>query len=134
MPASPSTPRERHVLIVDDDPAIRELFRTVLRRAGFVARLADSGRTAMRMVADYQPDVVTLDLAMPGEDGFAVIDRLRALPNAPAVVVVSGAAYPDEALALGTPVVAVLTKPLHPEDLVAACHRALRRPHGGRGI
>jgi CheY-like chemotaxis protein len=118
----------RRVLVVDDDPATRELFRAVLHRANFRVHVADSGRTALRLVADWKPDVVTLDLAMPIVDGFAVIDWFRALPSPPPIVVVSGGTYPEEMLSFGRPVVAFLPKPLHPDDLVAACDRALCRP------
>jgi CheY-like chemotaxis protein len=62
---------------------------------------------------------------MPGLDGFAVIDRLRAMAAPPPVIVVSGGAHPRERQPFGRPVVAVLAKPLYPADLVAACQRAL---------
>jgi CheY-like chemotaxis protein len=113
------------VLVVDDDGAIRELFRTVLRRANFVVDVAESGAAALRQLEESAPDLVTLDLAMPDMDGFAVIDRLRALPSPPPIVVVSGKAHSREMLCFTRPVVACLPKPLHPGDLVAACKRAL---------
>jgi CheY-like chemotaxis protein len=118
----------RRVLIVDDDGGVRELFRAVLRRADFVVDVADSAAAALRRLVDSAPDVMTLDLAMPAIDGFTVIDRVRALPSPPPIVVVSGGAYPEEMLSFGRPVVAYLSKPLLPCDLVAACERALSRP------
>jgi CheY-like chemotaxis protein len=114
----------RRVLVVDDDPAIRRFFGEVLRRAGFSVDVADGGATALQQVGDSRPDLVTLDLAMPGIDGLAVIQELRGLTSPPPVVVVSGAAN-AEAIPLGHPVVALLSKPLLPSDLVAACERAL---------
>jgi CheY-like chemotaxis protein len=115
----------RRVLVVDDDPAIRDLFGLCLRRAEFVVDLATSGEEALRCVADIRPDVMTLDLGMPDIDGFAIIDRLRALPMSPPIVVVSGHVYVEETFVFGKPVVALLSKPLQPGDLVAACERAL---------
>jgi CheY-like chemotaxis protein len=115
----------RRVLVVDDDPAICDLFGICLRRAEFVVDLATSGEAALRCVADAKPDVMTLDLAMPDIDGFAIIDRLRALPVPPPIVVVSGHVFVEQTFVFGKPVVALLSKPLQPGDLVAACERAL---------
>jgi CheY-like chemotaxis protein len=95
LTTSTAHPQGRRVLVVDDDRAIRDLFRAVLRRADFIVEVADSGTAALRRVAESGPDVVTLDLAMPGVDGFAVIDRIRALSSPPPIVVVSGGAYPE---------------------------------------
>jgi len=130
LPVPTTTPQGRRILVVDDDPTIRELFRAVLRRADFSVEVAESGVMALRRMAEVPPDVVTLDLAMPGMDGFTVVDRLRAMPCPPPIVVVSGAAYEEEVLSFGCPVVAFLAKPLHPADLVVACERALSRPRG----
>lgn len=129
---SAAPPRGRRVLVVDDDRAIRELFGAVLRRADFHVAVAERAAIALRSITDSKPDVVILDLAMPRVDGFAVIACLRALPSPPPVVVVSGAAYPEEMLSFGRPVVAFLAKPVHPGDLVVACERALSRPRRRR--
>src|SRR4051812_43076193 len=131
IPPSTGNPSGRRVLVVDDDQAIRKMFSAALRRADFLVEVADNGRTALRSIADVRPDVVTLDLKMPGLDGFAVLDRLRSMDAPPAVVVVSGG-DPDEMLSFGRPVIAVLSKPLHPHDLVAACERALGALFVGR--
>jgi DNA-binding response OmpR family regulator len=131
MAATPSTdtgtPRGRRALVVDDDHQIRQLFSAVLRRAGFEVEVASDGATAMQRIVASRPDVVTLDLVLPGMDGFAIIHRLRELSDAPPVVIVSGAAARTEWPAGSDPVVASLPKPLRARDLVAACEDALRR-------
>src|SRR6185369_14560239 len=114
----PPLARRRRVLIVYDDGGVRELFRAVLRRADFTVEVADSAAAALRRLVDSAPDVMTLDLAMPGTDGFTLIHRVRALPSPPPIVVVSGGMYPEEMLSFGRPVVAYLEKPLLPGDLV----------------
>jgi two-component system OmpR family response regulator len=115
-----------YALVVDDDPEIRELFGIILRRAGFVVDVADRGAVALQKIKILRPDLVTVDVAMPDMDGFAMIDRLRELPDSPPVVVVSGFVNRIESRPLlSQPVVAYLAKPLRPEELVAACERAI---------
>ena len=68
----------RKVLVIDDDPRALELMRAVLEPEGYVVATADNGEDGVALARDEQPDVVLLDLLMPGVDGFAVVDRLRA--------------------------------------------------------
>jgi two-component system, OmpR family, response regulator len=115
-----------YALVVDDDPEIRELFGIILRRAGFDVDVADRGAVALQKIKILRPDLVTVDVAMPDMDGFAMIDRLRELPDSPPVVVVSGFVNRIESRpSMSQPVVAYLSKPLRPEELVAACERAI---------
>ena len=125
--SDPHAPRPRpYALVVDDDPQIRELFGIILRRAGFKVEVADRGAVALQKIQVQRPDLVTIDVAMPDMDGFAMIDRLRELPDSPPVLVVSGFVNRTEASrALSQPVVEFLAKPLRPEELVAACERAI---------
>jgi CheY-like chemotaxis protein len=128
-PAFAPPPRP-YALVVDDDPQIRELFGIILRRAGFTVDVADKSTVALQKIQVLRPDLVTVDVAMPDMDGFAMIDRLRELPDAPPVLVVSGFVNRMEARAAQQPqqpVVAYLAKPLRPEELVAACERALNQ-------
>jgi DNA-binding NarL/FixJ family response regulator len=78
------------VLIVDDHAAFRVAARRVLERAGYeVVAAAADGETALRAVADLRPDVVVLDVQMPGIDGFEVAARLSEAGDAPAIVLIS---------------------------------------------
>ncbi|MBI3762221.1 MAG: response regulator [Chloroflexi bacterium] len=78
------------VLVVDDETMILELTRSILQKSGYRVRIAPGGRAALENLAASLPDVMILDLMMPGMDGFEVLERLRALPGGrelPVVVV-----------------------------------------------
>ena len=78
------------VLVVDDYPDAAESLARVLRLEGHDARAALGGEAASALLGGWAPDVAVLDLRMPGVDGFALADRLRALPRPPLLVAVSG--------------------------------------------
>jgi CheY-like chemotaxis protein len=71
-----------HVLIVDDNPDAREIIAWTLSYCGAVVTRASSPRAAFALLERSRPDVVLCDFAMPGEDGFSFIRRVRALPSA----------------------------------------------------
>jgi DNA-binding NarL/FixJ family response regulator len=78
------------VLIVDDHDMFRVLARAVLEASGYtIAGEAADGESALRTAAQVDPDIVLLDIQLPGADGFAVAERLARLPRPPAVVLVS---------------------------------------------
>ena len=78
------------ILVVDDDAAIRDLEQLVLLDQGYRVEQADGGAAAIEYLKTSQPDLVLLDLLMPGVDGWMVLDFLAQLPVPPRVVVVSG--------------------------------------------
>jgi two-component system CheB/CheR fusion protein len=80
------------VLVVDDYPDAAESLARVLRLDGHDARAALGGDAAAALLEGWVPDVAVLDLRMPGVDGFALAERLRALPRPPLLVAVSGSA------------------------------------------
>ena len=109
------------ILVVDDSRESLRLMRETLEREGFAVRLADGGDLALASIAAAPPDLVLLDLRMPGMDGFQVLrqrmlqDPERRVP----VIVMSGEAQPEErveAMALGA--VDFITKPFHEEELL----------------
>jgi DNA-binding response OmpR family regulator len=113
----------RHILIVDDDPAIRQLYRTALTLAGFDVDTAADGDTALRKIDEHRPLLVVLDLHLPRVDGLAVLDELRANSDTLdiPVVVVTGAEYQyavDQATA-------ILRKPCEPEQLLSIIQQYL---------
>jgi len=67
-----------HVLVVDDDTRLVEMLRRTLSYEGFTVSVAQSGDEALRLVSERRPDVVVLDWLLPGLDGLAVVQRLRA--------------------------------------------------------
>jgi CheY-like chemotaxis protein len=117
--------RELRALVVDDDKAIRTLVKLVLQRAGFEVVTAENGFEAIERLADRDFDVVTLDLMMPGLDGFGVIDHLADFePERLNRVIVLTAFHQ---VALDSRVYAVLPKPF---DVDALLEVVLRRVGG----
>ncbi len=85
-PASPATPRRTRVLVVDDELGVRESLRLVLRD-GFEVIPAESGEQALALLATERPDVVLLDILMPGIDGLAVLERMKgSRPDLPVIM------------------------------------------------
>jgi len=115
------------VLIVDDEPVARTVLREELAAiAGVqIAGEADTGLEAVRLIAEQKPDLVLLDLQMPGMSGLEVLGQLRRLEQMPVVVIVT--AYHQHALeALDAGAIDYLLKPVRQERLVEAIERARR--------
>lgn len=116
------------VLLVDDDEDLLVALAAPLRRQGFDVAVATDAVTAVSTAVKRPPDVVIMDIGLPGGDGVMVLQRLRSLPRLSGVPVImlSGRdpdRHRDEALAAGA--AAYLTKPVRPEALTAAVNEAL---------
>jgi PAS domain S-box-containing protein len=122
--------RGRRVLAVDDDESTRDLVATMLVMYGVSVRTAGRATQALQILSDWNPDVLLADIAMPGEDGYALIRRIRALPsplgNLPAVALTgfTDAQSVQNAFAAGFD--AHLGKPLEPDVLADALTKVLR--------
>jgi len=108
------------VLVVDDEPMARTMLRLMLVRAGFDVREAEDGKTALAEVAQVVPDLMILDIMMPGIDGFEVCTRLRAEGNTAGLPIIMLSARTDaqsvkKGLELGAD--RYLTKPVGPDEL-----------------
>jgi two-component system KDP operon response regulator KdpE len=116
------------VLVVDDEPAIRRFLRTSLRAEGYEIVEAETGEVALAEIRRRAPDLVVLDLGLPGVDGLEVIRRLRAPPGSvvPIIVLTSRTdeAGKVEALDLGAD--DYVTKPFGMDELLARIRAALR--------
>ena len=115
----PRGERQR-ILVVDDDPAVRGVVRFTLEDAGYEVLEVDDGRRALDAIAQTSPDLIVLDLAMPGASGFEVLDarRERRLVLAARVLVLTGRTDPrdlDRSIELGAD--DFLVKPFDPDDL-----------------
>lgn len=111
-------------LVVEDDEALRELWRRGLERAGFVVADAMDGRAALKLFRERQVDLAVTDLNMPEMDGLTFIRELTSLQPSAHIIVVTGAASGhDQARALGAK--AVLRKPVSLADLVRTVQQVL---------
>lgn len=122
-----------HVLVVDDFGSAREIYARVLSSSGFLVSEATSGAEALEKGAMQKPDLIVMDLSMPGMDGLETIRRLRSTPNTSStrIVVVTGAAYAEgsrKAKEAGCD--AYLVKPCLPETLLGVV-RGLLGPQRG---
>jgi DNA-binding response OmpR family regulator len=84
------------VLVIDDEPGMRSLMRRGLGMAGYEVETADGGEAGIEAATQRPPDLVLLDLMMPGLDGFATLERLCALEPRPKVIVLSGRDEPED--------------------------------------
>lgn len=119
---------QTRVLVVDDDPQVRGVLRDTLRLADFEAVLAASGPEALTAVQDRLPDLVVLDLGMPGMSGLEVLDRLHAQHPGLPLVVLSGLAQPEdtpELIARGAR--AIVGKPFCTREFLRVVEVALAR-------
>lgn len=127
------TERAPTILVVEDDAALRRMIVMFLRAAGYDVREAADGVEGLVLARDEPPDLVLLDLMMPGLNGWDVLRRLKhgaSTAHVPVIVLTAsvGAALTDRALKLGA--ARYLVKPLDTRALIDAVNEALGRPNG----
>ena len=115
------------ILVVDDEPKIAQLARDYLEHAGFAVLTAADGSSALHAARTRHPDLVVLDLGLPGLDGLDVIRALRAAGSTPIVVVTARDTELDKLLGLELGADDYVTKPFSPRELVARVRAVLRR-------
>lgn len=128
MSARPPT----RILVAEDDPDIGSLLEHYLRKAGFTATVVTSGRDVMPQIKREPPDLVVLDLMLPGLDGLQVCREIRADANIAAIPIIMLTAKAEESdrivgLELGAD--DYITKPFSPNEVVARVRALLRRAH-----
>ena len=121
--------KDLRVLVVEDDPRAREMVTTLLAHYGARVRPAGSVPEAMQTVLDERPDVVVADIAMPGEDGYSLVRRLRALEDPargrlPIIAVTALASAEDRQRAIGSGFDEHLAKPVDPAELLDVVARS----------
>jgi two-component system, OmpR family, KDP operon response regulator KdpE len=121
-----ATPPAR-VLVVEDEPQIRRALATNLRARGYDVDLAESGERGLVLAAERHPDVVVLDLGLPGIDGIEVIHGLRGWTQVPILVLSVREAESDKVAALDAGADDYVTKPFGMDELLARLRAALRR-------
>ncbi|MFG1951677.1 response regulator transcription factor [Micromonospora sp. NPDC048830] len=117
-----------HVLVVDDDRTVSDVVRRYLEQDGCRVRLSFDGADALAAVAAERPDLVVLDLMMPGLDGIEVCKRLRArMPDLPVVMLTALGDEADRVAGLEVGADDYVTKPFSPRELVLRIRSVLRR-------
>jgi CheY-like chemotaxis protein len=106
------------VLVIDDEAAVRDLMRRFLTREGFGVVTASGGEEGVRLARELRPDAITLDVMMPGMDGWAVLSALKADPNVADIPVIMLTIVDDKNLGYALGASDYLTKPIDRERLV----------------
>ena len=119
--------RKPLVLVVDDEPAIVRLVRATLERDGLTVVTAGRGEDAVTIVSEERPDLVVLDVMMPGIDGFETLRRIRAQSQVPVILVTARVADADKLRGFQNGADDYLTKPFNPDELSARVAAVLRR-------
>ena len=115
------------VLVVDDDAALAEMLTIVLRNEGFESRVCPVGDRALADFRDYRPDVVLLDLMLPGKDGIDVCKEIRAESGTPIVMLTAKSDTVDIVVGLESGADDYIVKPFKPKELVARIRARVRR-------
>jgi two-component system KDP operon response regulator KdpE len=115
------------ILVVDDEVAMRRALATNLKVRGYEVDLAVSGEQALDLAARYHPDMVILDLGLPGIDGIEVVRGLRGWTNVPILILSARVTEPDKVAALDAGADDYLAKPFGMDELMARIRAALRR-------
>ncbi|MEU0880788.1 response regulator transcription factor [Lentzea sp. NPDC005914] len=115
------------VLVVDDDTTVRDVVRRYLEHAGYEVELAGDGETALRLMGSHEPDIVVLDLMLPGIDGLEVCRRIRARSSTPVVMLTALGEEEDRIAGLQIGADDYVTKPFSPRELALRVSSVLRR-------
>jgi two-component system alkaline phosphatase synthesis response regulator PhoP len=118
------------VLVIDDDESIVDLLSAYLTRDGFDVGIARDGPGGLAKVHQFHPDVVVLDVMLPGLDGVEVLRRLRSESSAYVVMLTAKAEETDKVVGLSVGADDYVTKPFSPRELVARIRAMLRRGRG----
>jgi DNA-binding response OmpR family regulator len=121
------------ILVVDDDEDIRGLLRALLERAGHEVSDAPDGRAGLRELYAGSPDLVILDVAMPGLDGWATLERIREVTDVPVLMLTARDAELERVRGLMGGADDYVVKPFGRQELVARVEALLRRPRSGGG-
>lgn len=115
------------ILVIDDDPALAEMLTIVLRNEGFDSMVVGDGTQALGAAREFRPDLVLLDLMLPGMNGIDVCRVLRADSSVPIVMLTAKADTVDVVLGLESGADDYVIKPFKPKELVARVRARLRR-------
>ncbi|QTP54381.1 response regulator [Billgrantia sulfidoxydans] len=126
MTTTPAT-----LIVVDDDPEIRELLVDYLGRHGYRALAAEDAEALHRLLASEAPDLLIVDIMLPGDDGFTICRDIRRGSDVPIIMLTASADETDRILGLELGADDYLGKPFNPRELLARIKAVLRRARGG---
>jgi DNA-binding response OmpR family regulator len=121
------TQRRRRVLVVEDEPMVAEVVERYLRRDGYDVHVVHDGAVALAEFAQVNPDLVVLDVMLPGLDGIEVCRRIRSGSETPIIMLTARGEEIDKLLGLGVGADDYVTKPFSPRELAARVRTVLRR-------
>ena len=121
------------VLVIDDDPAVRELMQRSLSKEGYRVEVAADGRTGLEMAKRLKPSVITLDVMMPGMDGWAVLSALKADPDTADIPVIMLTIVDDKNMGFALGAADYFTKPIDWQRLGAVLKKH-RQPAGDQTV
>jgi two-component system response regulator ResD len=117
----------RKVLVVDDEDSVRELIELYLKKEGFEVIHAREGREALRLNGEHHPDLIVLDLMLPGLDGWEVCRQIRSSHQVPIIMLTARTEEVDRIVGLELGADDYVVKPFSPRELVARVKAVLRR-------
>ena len=117
------------VIVVDDDVKLVQLLKTYFDREGFITYTANDGLTALQVVKDKVPDIMILDLMLPGIDGWDVCRKIRRDNDLPIIMLTARDEESDRLVGLEIGADDYVTKPFSPKEVVARAKAVLRRTH-----
>jgi DNA-binding response OmpR family regulator len=120
------------ILLVDDEPDLRAMLRRYLQAEGFEVTDAADGDAALSRLRGSTTDLILLDVAMPGKDGFTVLQEIRRTSDVPVIMLTARAEEVDRVVGLTIGSDDYVTKPFSPRELVARIRAVLRRGRSGR--
>ncbi|MDR7402267.1 MAG: response regulator transcription factor [Armatimonadota bacterium] len=121
----------RVVLVVEDEPEIADALRQYLEKDGYTVAVAGDGHRALAEYARLRPDLVLLDLMLPGLDGWEITRRIRQQGTTPIIMLTARSAEVDKLVGLELGADDYITKPFSPREVVARVRAVLRRARGG---
>ncbi|HEY7668315.1 MAG TPA: response regulator transcription factor [Actinomycetota bacterium] len=122
---------ERRVLVVDDEPIVREVLERYLQLEGFAVTTAEDGEDALERFASTDPHLVLLDLMLPRIDGLEVFRRMRAERSTPVIMLTARGEETDRVVGLELGADDYVTKPFSPREVIARVKAVLRRTEPG---
>ena len=121
---------DRAILVVDDELDLLEMLRSIFQRAGYTQILtADSGRTALQIWNEKQPDIIILDVMMPGMDGFALLKEIRKTSKVPVLMLTARGEAEDKFFGFENGADDYLVKPFLPKELLFRVQAILKRAY-----